>query len=679
MPLLRLRLPRLPVQRVYRAFRELDGYSDEQCRRFVHAARGSARRRLFGLAFIVLVTLIGTGVGIVGFSYIQSTFLDPHRTLNISHPFVAWYGWLLNISLAITGFGAGPILGYLTRDFFLIRRVRHILRTRGVCISCRYTLVGLFVAPDLSVTCPECGGITTVDPALGELVTDEAGRARFKPDESRHRAHTFWTRARLRLLRRGAILLATTLLLVAASYEIFLRWQAGVAKRERPTAEALMNIALKHQPSDSRPSDPNAYDLFATLSEIRNAVDDAVWRGNPATPYAYPDFQMVYAPDRLGDLSRWPENRQQEILNSRQLALELLDKYRAAGLFDELDQMAHRRRCIPDFQVSPSEPLTFMPLPYFNETRKIGETSWARMAIALQAGDLSEYTRAAEGVLALARASRHEPILISHLVGSYCEAQTLGLFRQAVLQRPQSQWLDAIEGVIQRQCEAISHELWLQGEEVAGTNMIGWFFEEAARARFGRWSPAVRRMQTSMWPNPNSTRLGTYAGNMRTHDRYMSTLRAALQTPLRDLRTISPVTTTYIPMSMHSDTSIIDVSDAFNSLHAERDGLRIMIALERYRLSRGEYPATLSSLVPDFLIEIPIDPWSGEPLAYTRIDPITDKHRRSYLLYSIGSDKVDNGGLPPPERSELNAPLRLKSQSASSGYDWIVNDPDRGN
>ncbi|MBX3360353.1 MAG: hypothetical protein KF705_02760, partial [Phycisphaeraceae bacterium] len=124
MPLLRLRLPRLPVQRVYRAFRELDGYSDEQCRRFVHAAKGSIRRRLFGLAFIVLVTLIGTGVGIVGFSYIQSTFLDPRRTLNIGHPLVAWYGWLLNISLAITGFGAGPILGYLTRDFFLIRRVR---------------------------------------------------------------------------------------------------------------------------------------------------------------------------------------------------------------------------------------------------------------------------------------------------------------------------------------------------------------------------------------------------------------------------------------------------------------------------------------------------------------------------------------------------------------------------
>lgn len=679
MPLLRLSLPRLPTRRVYRAFRELDTYNDEQCRRFVQAAKGSIRRRLFALAFIALVTLIGTSASLVSFWYIQRTLLDPHRSLNIGHPLVTWYGWLLNITLGIAGFAVGPILGYLTRDFFLIRRIRHILRTRGTCISCRYTLVGLFVTPDLHVTCPECGTTTTVDPALGELVTDEAGRPRFKPDESRHKARTFWTRARLRQLRRSVILLAATLLLVAASYEIFLRWQAGVARRERPTVEALIDIALKYQPADSRPSDPNAYDVFATLSEIRNDVDNAVWRGNQATPYAYPDFQMVYAPDRVGDLSRWPENRQKETLDSRQLALELLDKYRAAGLFDELDQMAHRRRCMPDFQVSPSDPLTFMPLPYLGETRRMSETSWARMAISLQAGNLIEYTRAAEGALALARALRHDPILISHLVGSYCEAQTLGLFRHAVLQRPDAQWLDAIEDVIQRQREDVSHELWLQGAEVAGTNMIGWFFEEAARARFGRWSPAVRRMQTSMWPNPNSTRLGTYAGNMRTHDRYMSTLRAAAKTPPRDLGTISPVTTTYIPMSMHSDTYIIDVSDAFNTLYAERDGLRAMIALERYRLSCGEYPATLSSLVPDFLIELPIDPWSGEPLTYTRIDPSADKHYRSYLLYSIGSDKVDDGGLPPPERSELDAPMRLSKQGTSSGYDWIVNDPDRGN
>jgi hypothetical protein len=60
--------------------------------------------------------------------------------------------------------------------------------------------------------------------------------------------------------------------------------------------------------------------------------------------------------------------------------------------------------------------------------------------------------------------------------------------------------------------------------------------------------------------------------------------------------------------------------------------------LERYRAGhKNLYPDSLNSLVPDFLPAVPEDIFNGSPLQY---------HRRAdgYLLYSVGSDRKDDGG-----------------------------------
>jgi hypothetical protein len=69
-------------------------------------------------------------------------------------------------------------------------------------------------------------------------------------------------------------------------------------------------------------------------------------------------------------------------------------------------------------------------------------------------------------------------------------------------------------------------------------------------------------------------------------------------------------------------------------------------ALKRYQLRHGNYPPELASLVPEFIPSIPRDPVNGKPLRYQLIG-------KSFLLYSIGDDGVDNGGdalaAPPSE------------------------------
>lgn len=61
------------------------------------------------------------------------------------------------------------------------------------------------------------------------------------------------------------------------------------------------------------------------------------------------------------------------------------------------------------------------------------------------------------------------------------------------------------------------------------------------------------------------------------------------------------------------------------------------MALRCYRCDRGNAPASLAQLVPQYLGQVPLDPFSGRPLIY-RADGT------NWLLYSVGIDAVDDGG-----------------------------------
>lgn len=67
----------------------------------------------------------------------------------------------------------------------------------------------------------------------------------------------------------------------------------------------------------------------------------------------------------------------------------------------------------------------------------------------------------------------------------------------------------------------------------------------------------------------------------------------------------------------------------------------IVCGLERYRLANGPYPDSLDALVPKFLDKLPNDIITGEPLKYRRTGD-------SFLLYSIGWNEKDDGGMTPP-------------------------------
>lgn len=61
------------------------------------------------------------------------------------------------------------------------------------------------------------------------------------------------------------------------------------------------------------------------------------------------------------------------------------------------------------------------------------------------------------------------------------------------------------------------------------------------------------------------------------------------------------------------------------------------LAIEQYRLDHGgALPETLEGLVPQYLTEVPQDPYCSQPLRYRSLSP-------GYAVYSVGEDLADDG------------------------------------
>ncbi len=69
-----------------------------------------------------------------------------------------------------------------------------------------------------------------------------------------------------------------------------------------------------------------------------------------------------------------------------------------------------------------------------------------------------------------------------------------------------------------------------------------------------------------------------------------------------------------------------------------KDLLITHFALRCFKIDHGRFPEDLEELVPNYLSELPRDLYSDDPLLYRQ-------QEGGYLLYSVGENEVDNGGV----------------------------------
>jgi len=143
---------RLPGSKVYRAFPELDRFSDEECERFVGIAKheNQASMVLTGL-LAAFVAVAGTVLLIVILKTCVWWILGAAGGGRV-RPSDEGFGFLLVLP---PSFLVGPVAGLLIRDAWLRNTINTKITTTN-CPQCRYSLLGLAPA-DGAILCPECG------------------------------------------------------------------------------------------------------------------------------------------------------------------------------------------------------------------------------------------------------------------------------------------------------------------------------------------------------------------------------------------------------------------------------------------------------------------------------------------------------------------------------------------
>jgi len=87
------------------------------------------------------------------------------------------------------------------------------------------------------------------------------------------------------------------------------------------------------------------------------------------------------------------------------------------------------------------------------------------------------------------------------------------------------------------------------------------------------------------------------------------------------------------------------ISDIVYRAKVSHEATVAILAIQRWRLQKDQYPATLGELVSaGFLNELPMDPWSDKPLVYKKTDD-------DFILYSVGFNFTDDGGEYGKDRS----------------------------
>lgn len=114
------------------------------------------------------------------------------------------------------------------------------------------------------------------------------------------------------------------------------------------------------------------------------------------------------------------------------------------------------------------------------------------------------------------------------------------------------------------------------------------------------------------------------------------------------------MTMTKNPYRMLATPSILAISGTFKKTADSqilRDEVLVSVYLERYYLKHKEYPENLEQLVPEYVAEVPVDRYDGEPLRYQRLG------KASYRLYSVGPNLKDDGGVRGQDKDQKDGDL----------------------
>jgi hypothetical protein len=312
-------------------------------------------------------------------------------------------------------------------------------------------------------------------------------------------------------------------------------------------------------------------------------------------------------------------------------------------------------------------------LPHLAALKRCTQVLQLRAIVELQNGQSDKALDDVKLALQLTDKIRTEPFLISHLVRIAMLQLTLQPIYEGLAEH---QWSDeqlvALNAELSKLDFLPDYKLSMEGEMGCQDGEIDFFHRHPEQLQnLGGYYDE----EGGNWTSPTLPS-GLIGHLIPTGWFYQNQLRCArmmvdFYIPLADVnrQTISPTLTRhadeaaeadakhYNPYNMLEIMLLPPLGNAvkkFAYAQSSVDLARMAIALERYRLTHGDYPESLDVLAPQFMEKIPHDIIGGQPSPGSGSASQPLHYRRTssgqFVLYSVGWNERDDGGVIGPEK-----------------------------
>jgi hypothetical protein len=423
-------------------------------------------------------------------------------------------------------------------------------------------------------------------------------------------------------------------------------------------AQEMKNLAersLDHAgvPRDSGDGWKALIDAIRILERAANELD----REQPAEPPTSHrvDFSLITANEE-------PVITEEDRAGARALTLQFIEMIERAGIDEPLARLRSGFRGVRPLLTSEehldlcrelgvedpeAEVLNAISRIEIGKTRAIGRMLLARMTLASDRGDWRSFTDHAESALAAGRMLAQQAGILEFSAGTALQALTVRTARD-IIERcyVPAEDLLRLESAIRRQSGSWSTflRLAIQSERIGAFDVVRKFFHRDGKLDVvyleratGDLPPLLRDLMVQVETlQGNIDIIDTITGEW---DTYSSELQSGLRVSAPEERTPNvtrPGTMAFIALVSLKKSVRLDMF-----CRIERDGTLALIACERYRQKFGRWPRGWDDLVDDFVASPLLDPMSGKPLVI-RSDPESG----TLLIYSIGADREDQGGMP---------------------------------
>jgi len=656
---------RIPGRKIWRAFRELDEFSDEQCRRFVKRAWGGSAQRV--LAAVMVIGTFAATAFVAGWALIsvyeafdfdnRKVFSDTQITL-------------ISIAMVVVIASVGPLMALIVRDVFLRALIWRVLNIGGVCGGCGYPLYGLPLTEALGCSCPECGTETTVERTLVELTRNESGQTVASKRSSGDQKH-FWTTRKLRNTGRllFTVFVVVFVLPVAALFvnELIVQVEAARARAKyagvdeyekafgvRPT------VRTGGEKREIPGSEKAEVAVSKLLDEVRQAGHDA-----PA--------RMA-----IGDAEKWEwvgkpgpgaTDAEQTQANDYQWRVQELRRFMA-----ELDKRGLRDVFREAAKVEPEKPWVLevdrngrVEMALIETNGKAFSIAVQRMRLAAEDGDTDRFEESLGAALALMRARAADASWWSWWINEPKERALWRALREAIATRPE--WAQRARELVEATVIRANSVRQLELARLAARNHILSVIGDASAVRFNRFTPGLSQQIGSVPPG----RVGWVGENINAVNREFDLWRKVLEADPWNRPTVAG-TATDLLLVASATTSMAYLVESADNGNVVRSGMRVWLAIEEFEEKNGRLPVKLEEL--DLPREALVDPLSGKLWGYVASPDAATlgavRPAGGFLLYSLGIDATDDFAATG-DFGRLGLPKTNFSGGRRTGHDLLIN------